>query len=154
MAAYSRIRVGHPLEEGVLLGPLHSAEAVQKFQDAVAEAKKLGGKVEVGGEVMDRPGYYVQPTIISGLPHDCELIQRETFAPIVYALRYSGGLDEAIAWNNEVHVCQVSEHLELYFLHVTCTGASGLVQQSVYARPWFCLPLARSQRLRLWHCKC
>jgi len=99
---YSRIPVGHPMDEGVLLGPVHSKEAVEKFCSAVAEAKKLGGKLEAGGEVIARDGFYVQPTIISGLPHDCELIQSETFVPIVYVMRYNGNLDDAIAINNEV----------------------------------------------------
>lgn len=50
---------------------------------------------------MDGPGYFVEPTIISGLKNDCSVVQRETFAPIVYILKYDT-LDEAIMWNNNV----------------------------------------------------
>jgi aldehyde dehydrogenase family 7 protein A1 len=50
---------------------------------------------------MDGPGYFVEPTIVSNLPHDSPVIMRETFAPIVYVLKASS-LDEAIKWNNEV----------------------------------------------------
>jgi len=50
---------------------------------------------------LDRSGYFVEPTIISGLKNDCAVVQRETFAPIVYILKYDT-LDEAIMWNNNV----------------------------------------------------
>ncbi len=58
-------------------------------------------QVEFGGNVLDREGTFVEPTIISGLPHDAAVVHRETFAPIVYLLK-AKGLDEAIAINNEV----------------------------------------------------
>ena len=50
---------------------------------------------------MDRPGYYVQPTIVTGLAHDAEIVHKETFAPILYVLKFSE-IEEAIRWNNEV----------------------------------------------------
>lgn len=50
---------------------------------------------------MDRPGYFVEPTIISGLKYDSPVVRRETFAPIVYLLKYDT-LEEAISWNNSV----------------------------------------------------
>ena len=52
--------------------------------------------------MIDREGYYVEPTIVTGLSHDSPVVHKETFAPIVYILRCSN-LDEAIAWNNEVN---------------------------------------------------
>lgn len=52
-------------------------------------------------QVIDRPGYFVEPTIITGLSHDAEVVHTETFAPIVYVLR-ANSVDEAIFWNNEV----------------------------------------------------
>lgn len=51
--------------------------------------------------MIDRPGYFVEPTIITGLSHDAEVVHTETFAPIVYVLR-ANSVDEAISWNNEV----------------------------------------------------
>lgn len=94
-------RVGHPLESATLYGPLHNRNAVNNYKNTIAEAIELGGIIECGGKEIDREGYYVEPTIISNLPHDAEVIQRETFAPIVYILK-AESLNQAIEWNNEV----------------------------------------------------
>lgn len=75
--------------------------AVDNYKNTIDEAIKLGGKIEVGGNVIDRPGFFVEPTIISNLPHNSPVIMRETFAPIVYILK-TKGLEQAIEWNNEV----------------------------------------------------
>ncbi|CAH1405060.1 unnamed protein product [Nezara viridula] len=93
-------RTGDPLDERTLYGPLHSKRAVEGYLAAVEKAKALGGKVEYGGKVMDREGFYVEPTIITGLPHDSPLVLSETFAPIVYVLKCKS-VEEAIRWNNE-----------------------------------------------------
>ncbi|XP_046559067.1 alpha-aminoadipic semialdehyde dehydrogenase-like [Haliotis rubra] len=87
--------------DGVLYGPLHSKQGVAQYQQAVADAVAQGGKIECGGKVIDRPGNFVEPTIISGLSHDAAVVQRETFAPIVYALKCKS-FEEAVEWNNEV----------------------------------------------------
>lgn len=58
-----------------------------------------GGKIEFGGKEIDRPGFYVEPTIISGLSPNAEIVQKETFAPIVYVFEVNS-LEEAIAINN------------------------------------------------------
>ncbi|PVD20204.1 hypothetical protein C0Q70_20700 [Pomacea canaliculata] len=71
------------------------------FKAAIVDALAQGGKIEHGGKVIDRPGYFVEPTIISGLAHNAPVVHRETFAPIVYALK-TKSLQEAISWNNEV----------------------------------------------------
>ncbi|KAL4228024.1 Alpha-aminoadipic semialdehyde dehydrogenase [Mactra antiquata] len=99
--AYAQLRIGDPCEPDTLYGPLHTKEAVEMYKTAVAEAVKQGGKIECGGEVIDRPGNFVQPTIVSGLQHDAKIVHTETFAPIVYALKFKN-LDDAIAMNNEV----------------------------------------------------
>eukprot|EP00741_Cyanophora_paradoxa_P005907 tig00000949_g5725.t1 len=99
-AAYKSIKIGDPLEAGVLCGPLHTARAVEAFKGAVAAAKAQGGKVVLGGEVLDRPGNYVQPTIIT-IAHDAPIVQTETFAPILYVITVSS-LEQAIKYNNEV----------------------------------------------------
>ena len=62
---------------------------------------KEGGKVEVGGNSIERSGFFVEPTIVSNLPHNSPIIMRETFAPIVYVLK-TKSLEQAIEWNNEV----------------------------------------------------
>ena len=99
--AFSQLRVGDPLDTNVLYGPLHTKQSVQTYLSVVNEAIKSGAKVEFGGKVIEREGNFVEPTIIAGLTHDSPLVQKETFAPIVYALKFSD-LDEAINWNNEV----------------------------------------------------
>ncbi|KAK3858063.1 hypothetical protein Pcinc_014684 [Petrolisthes cinctipes] len=94
-------RVGDPLDEGVLYGPMHSQQGIDGYFATLEEVKKLGGKIEFGGKVMDREGQYVEPTIVTGLPHDSPVVHRETFAPIVYILRCPS-VDQGIKWNNEV----------------------------------------------------
>lgn len=95
-------RVGHPLESTTLYGPLHNQIAVNNYKNTIASAIEQGGIIECGGKEIDREGYFVEPTIISNLSHDAEIIQKETFAPIVYILK-AENLDQAIEWNNEVN---------------------------------------------------
>ncbi|XP_070170116.1 putative aldehyde dehydrogenase family 7 member A1 homolog isoform X1 [Polyergus mexicanus] len=101
--AYKSIleRVGDPLEDGALYGPLHNQQAIDKYKAAVEKAVKAGGTIEFGGKQIERPGFYVEPTIISGLPPEAEVVQQETFAPIVYILE-ANSLEEAIDLNNDV----------------------------------------------------
>ena len=101
--AYSSIfqKIGDPLDDGTLYGPMHSQVGVDGYKKTIEEAKALGGKIEFGGNVVEREGSYVEPTIISGLPHDSPVVLRETFAPIVYVLKCKS-LEEGIEWNNEV----------------------------------------------------
>uniref|UniRef100_A0A8D1MV06 Alpha-aminoadipic semialdehyde dehydrogenase n=1 Tax=Sus scrofa TaxID=9823 RepID=A0A8D1MV06_PIG len=99
--AYAQIRVGNPWDANVLYGPLHTKQAVSMFLGAVEEAKKEGGTVVYGGKVMDRPGNYVEPTIVTGLDHSASIVHTETFAPILYVFKFKNE-DEVFAWNNEV----------------------------------------------------
>merc|ERR1711976_647340 len=101
--AYASIvtRIGDPLDDGTLYGPLHSKIGIEGYQKTIEEALTLGGKIEYGGKVIEREGNFVEPTIITGLPHDSPVVLRETFAPIVFVLK-CGSIDEAIQWNNEV----------------------------------------------------
>lgn len=89
------------MDSQTLYGPLHNKLAVNNYKNTISEAAAQGGIIEFGGNVIDRPGFYVEPTIISHLPHDAEVIKKETFAPIVYVLK-AKDLNEAIQWNNEV----------------------------------------------------
>lgn len=102
-AAYGQVvaRIGDPLDEKTLIGPLHTPAAVKNYEDTISEVIKSGGTIEFGGKVLNGPGYFVEPTIVTGLPHNSSVVHKETFAPIVYILK-AESLDEAIAWNNEV----------------------------------------------------
>lgn len=100
--AYSQVKIGDPLDAGVLCGPLHSQNAQKDYLDAIENAKKHGGKVICGGKCLDKDGgYFVEPTIITDMDHSSPLVHRETFAPIVYVLKFST-INEGIAINNEV----------------------------------------------------
>ena len=101
--AYQQVegKIGDPLDTVNLMGPLNSAGAVQQFLDSVARARAAGGTVVSGGTALDRPGHFVLPTIITGLKNSDAVVQHETFAPILYVMKYST-LDEAIAMQNGV----------------------------------------------------
>ncbi|GGA72895.1 aldehyde dehydrogenase [Arenimonas soli] len=103
VAGYKQVekKIGDPTDPANLMGPLNSKDGVQAYLDAVAKAKAAGGKVETGGAAIDRPGNFVLPTIITGLKNSHEIVQHETFAPILYVMPYSD-LDEAIAMQNDV----------------------------------------------------
>jgi len=82
------------------MGPLIHADAVADFRRALEAAAAQGGRILHGGKVLDRPGYFVEPTLVEAIPHmpiTCE----ETFAPILYLFEYET-LDEAIALHNSV----------------------------------------------------
>ncbi len=103
VAAYKQVekKIGDPTDPSNLMGPLNSRDAVQAYLDAVEKAKTSGGKVETGGAAIDRPGNFVLPTIVTGLSNDAEVVQTETFAPILYVMKYKD-LDEALHLQNDV----------------------------------------------------
>ncbi len=98
--AYRTVPIGDPLQEGVLMGPLVSERAVSEMQAALAAAVDQGGTVVTGGEVFDRPGWWVSPAIVR-IGHDAPITKQETFAPILY-LSTIADLDEGIEANNGV----------------------------------------------------
>jgi aldehyde dehydrogenase family 7 protein A1 len=88
VSAYKTIRIGDPLDPNTLVGPLHTRAQVQSFIDCIAEAKKQGGKVLVGGEVLDTmPGNFVQPTIIE-IDSNAPILQHEHFVPVLFMMRF------------------------------------------------------------------
>jgi aldehyde dehydrogenase (NAD+) len=98
--AYPSIKIGDPTEAGTLIGPLINQRAVDNYRQAIETAKSQGGKVLYGGKVIERPGFWVEPTLIEAtaqMPITCE----ETFAPILYVFEFDT-LDEAIATHNAV----------------------------------------------------
>lgn len=102
--AYSQVRIGNPLNPSTLVGPLIDKAAVKAFRDAIEAVQKEGGKVIFGGEVLTGEGYesgcYVNPCIVEAENH-YHMVQEETFAPILYIMKYKT-LDEAIALHNGV----------------------------------------------------
>jgi len=103
IAAYKQVekKIGDPTDPANLMGPLNSKDGVDAYLDAIAKAKAAGGTVETGGEAIDRPGNFVLPAIVTGLTNDAEIVQHETFAPILYVMKYRE-LDEAIDMQNAV----------------------------------------------------
>lgn len=98
-AVYASVAIGDPREEATLVGPLIDEAAHGAMQRALAAARVAGGIVH-GGERLDRHGVYVRPALIE-MPAQTGPVCDETFAPILYVMRYTD-LDEAIALNNAV----------------------------------------------------
>ncbi len=104
LKAYGQVKIGNPLEPSNLVGPLIDKDAVQSFSNAIEEVKKAGGTILYGGAVLSGQGYesgcYVQPCIAEA-KNEYQIVQDETFAPILYIMKYKT-LDEAIAIHNNV----------------------------------------------------
>ncbi len=94
-------KIGDPTDPANLMGPLNSPGAVKQFLASIEKAKASGGSVASGGGAVDRPGNFVLPTIITGLKNSDEVVQHETFAPILYVMKYRS-LDEALEMQNAV----------------------------------------------------
>ena len=105
LKAYSSLRIGDPLNENNHIGPLIDKGTVASFLEAIERAKKEGGGLISGGEVLNGPGFesgcYVRPAIVEAENH-YDIVQEETFAPILYLIRYKGDAHEAIALQNAV----------------------------------------------------
>ncbi len=102
--AYQSLKVGNPLEEGVHMGPLIDQDAARSYEQALQELEDCGGEVIYGGEVLKDAGFesgcYVLPTLAEAMNH-YSIVQKETFAPILYLMRYNT-IEEAIAMQNDV----------------------------------------------------
>lgn len=100
--AYKQIRIGNPLEKGILMGPLVSQSAVDAYRAAIEQASKEGGEIVYGGKVVSGmpSNLYVEPTIVKAHA-GMKIVHEETFAPIMYVLPFKT-LEEAIALNNGV----------------------------------------------------
>jgi aldehyde dehydrogenase (NAD+) len=98
--AYASVRVGDPLETGTLMGPLIDETAVDNMMAALERVKTEGGRILVGGNRIDRPGFFVEPTIVE-VPQPLPITCEETFAPILYVFEFEE-LDEAIRMHNDV----------------------------------------------------
>jgi aldehyde dehydrogenase (NAD+) len=102
--AYTQLKIGNPLDESKHVGPLIDKQAVDMYLSAIEKAKKEGGKVLVEGGIVTGEGYesgcYVKPVIIEAENH-FDIVQEETFAPILYVMKYSD-IDQAIEMQNNV----------------------------------------------------
>jgi aldehyde dehydrogenase (NAD+) len=104
VSAYQQIRIGDPLDENNHVGPLIDKDSAQTYLEALEKVKAAGGNILVEGGVLEGAGYesgcYVKPAIAE-VQNEWEIVQHETFAPILYLMKYSE-LDEAIAMQNGV----------------------------------------------------
>ncbi|MEO0576388.1 MAG: aldehyde dehydrogenase family protein [Pseudomonadota bacterium] len=98
--AYAQVRIGNPLDENTLMGPLIDKASVQRFSDAVSAVQKAGGTLITGGDVLDQPGNFVTPAIATA-KNEWQIVQDETFAPLLYVIAFDT-IDDAIAMQNDV----------------------------------------------------
>ena len=103
--AYGQIKIGNPLDESNHVGPLIDQDAVDAFLNTIKNVQSEGGKLLYGGEVLEggiyNDGFYVQPCIVEA-SNNYDSVQKETFAPILYLLKYEGEVENAIAIQNDV----------------------------------------------------
>ncbi|SFR37531.1 aldehyde dehydrogenase (NAD+) [Robiginitalea myxolifaciens] len=103
--AYAQLKIGNPLDENNHVGPLIDTDAVAQYESALEKVEAEGGNILVPGGVLQGSGYesgcYVKPAIAEAENH-FDIVQEETFAPILYLLKYSGDVREAIALQNGV----------------------------------------------------
>ena len=105
VSAYQQIKIGNPLDENNHVGPLIDKDAVGMYQNALSKVVEEGGKILVEGGVLEGSGYesgcYVKPAIAEAKNYFA-IVQHETFAPILYLIKYSGDLENAIEIQNDV----------------------------------------------------
>ncbi|MGM5469027.1 L-piperidine-6-carboxylate dehydrogenase [Flavobacteriaceae bacterium LMO-SS05] len=103
--AYKQLRIGNPLNENNHVGPLIDRDAVKMYQNALAKVVEEGGNLVVEGGVLSGEGFesgcYVKPAIAEAQPH-YKIVQHETFAPVLYLLKYTGDVEHAIDIQNQV----------------------------------------------------
>lgn len=124
VSAYSNIKIGSPLDESNLIGPLIDTDAVTSYQNAITAIQEEGGNVLCGNDVIE--GSYVKPTIIEAENH-YKMVQEETFAPILYLIKYSGDVLNAIDIQNDVaqglSSSIFSDNLQETELFLSCIGS-------------------------------
>jgi len=100
VSAYGQVNIGDPLDEATLMGPLVDGGAVDEMMAALKTIQEQGGEILCGGKTVDRPGYFVEPTLVRA-PKDLAIARDETFAPILYIYEVDS-LEEAMALHNDV----------------------------------------------------
>lgn len=99
VSAYKQIKIGDPLDAKTLMGPLIDQAAVDAYFTAIKTAQSCGGKILVGGNALEKKGYFVTPTMIAA-KNNWDIVQAETFAPILYVITYKN-FSDAIKMQNE-----------------------------------------------------
>ena len=99
VAETSKIKIGDPTTRDVYLGPVINEAAVETYRKAVAEAKRSGGKILIGGQLLKGDGHFVEPTIVDGLPRSHRINKEELFVPILSVIEVDG-MDDALAVAN------------------------------------------------------
>ena len=100
ISAYKQVKIGDPLDVDTLMGPLIDNNAIEDFNLALSKVKEEGGDILYGGNVIESNGSFVEPTIVRAENH-FQIVQDETFAPILYVMKYDN-LEEAIKLHNSV----------------------------------------------------
>ena len=98
--AYKQVNIGNPLKNDTLMGPLVNESAINEYKNAIKRSLELGGEIIFGGKIIEGAGNFVQPTIIKA-DNNWDIVQEETFAPILYIMTYNH-LDSAISMHNDV----------------------------------------------------
>jgi len=98
--ALQQIKIGDPLKPDVTMGPLIDQTAVERYQQTIARITELGGDILHGGNILKQPGYFVTPALVRA-SSEWDVVQRETFAPILYLMSYEK-IEQAVAMNNAV----------------------------------------------------
>jgi len=99
--AVQSLAVGDPLAEGTEMGPVVSKEHFERVMGFLERARGGGATVLTGGGRIDGPGFFIQPTVITGVDQTAEIVQREVFGPVVTVQRFEDD-EQAIAWANDV----------------------------------------------------
>lgn len=97
---YEKVPIGDPLSPSTLMGPLVNESAVRDMMNALDAVRAQGGEILRGGKRLERPGYFVEPTIVRA-KHGMPIVADETFAPVLYIIEVDG-IEEAIRVNNDV----------------------------------------------------
>jgi len=100
--AYGHVRIGDPLDGATLMGPLIDAQAVERYKAAIEAARGAGAEVLFGGNVLTRPGNFVEPTLVRAR-NDWAIVQTETFAPILYVVPVESLAEAILAQNASAH---------------------------------------------------
>jgi betaine-aldehyde dehydrogenase len=95
------VKVGNPLEEGIDMGPMVAKEQLERVEGFVDRARDKGARVLVGGARVPGRGYFYQPSLVTDVKQDSEIVQKEVFGPVVTVQRFKED-NEAIAWANDV----------------------------------------------------
>ena len=123
--AYEQVQIGDPSKEDTLCGPLITPNAVDEMMDAIEKAKAAGGELVYGGERVEGSGNFVKPAIVRA-KNELEIVQQETFAPVLYVIPVKD-VDDAIAKHNDVPQGLSSAMFTMNMRHaerfLSCTGS-------------------------------